>query len=119
MTFALLIAFLATSPSPARGETLTTVNTMQRRAFVSPGARFGDRSQELSLVLGSATVFDHLLTQRSHPLPRDAFPGGGEWRTLGVRVDLINSHWSPAAVHGLAFFSIGGWGFELWPSGLE
>jgi len=117
MTAVVILAVLG-AVAPAKSEPdLKLVFEEESRAFVAPGVRFGSRSQELSFVLGVARVDRHLLTERP-ARPPDRRPGG-EWFTAGLRVDLIASGWSPAAVHGLGSLSFGGWSWEFFPVGFE
>jgi hypothetical protein len=91
---------------------MPVAEVVEHRLFLAPGLQFGASSQELSLSVGTAQISRH-----------EVVPGSllheGNWLAGGIRLILVAHSWSPAAIHGLAYLSLGAWGWEWWPAGVE
>jgi hypothetical protein len=117
----LALVVLTALPGAAAGDDATTaapsprresVEEVEHRVYVAPGARFGASAQALSLDLGRAAI------TRNDP-SRTPSRRGGVWRAFGVRVEGVAHSWSPAAAQGVGYLSGGGWSWEWWPVGAE
>lgn len=99
-------------PSPPSPEA-QVVEVVEHRLYLAPGIQFGASSQELTLDIGRAAV------TRREPIPGDIRSISGGWVGGGLRVIGVAHSWKPAALHGLAYVTAGGWGWEWWPFGFE
>jgi hypothetical protein len=97
------------TPAAAPSPPATTVEEVEHRVYIAPGAWFGGEAQALSFDLGRAEVTSVL----SAPRP------GGAFMTTGVRVEGVAHSWSPAAVQGVVYLSGGVATWEWWPFGVE
>jgi len=113
--FGALVCIVLLVPSAARPDEPASRRTwterVEHRFYLSPGIQFGARSQELSLSFAHADVAQGMLV--SDPVPFV------DSRSFGVRLNLVGSEWSPAAVHGLIFLSRTAWVGFSWPMGFE
>lgn len=105
----LLTAALA-APASMAGP---TVEGVEERGYLAPGAQFGVASQELTLSIGRSTT-THGECRRD-----DVQTCYLIWFARGLRIEGVAHGWTPAAFHALAFVSVGARGWEWWPQGFE